>query len=247
MGQNPPGFIVGNADVNGDGFINVLDIIAIVNIIMGGGKTSVISEPADIFLSPGLIRLQSDGTLAGLQFELIGTQLHGVDLRIVQDGYQLVFNIVGDKLLGIIYHPQNTPIPAGTVDLINIVNHQALRWGKVSGANTNPDKVAVNTHGSIAEEFFLEVFPNPNIGAFTARFRLPVTSRVQFSLVDMTGRCVYAGINLAEAVYDKGTYSIDFLKDPTLVRGIHMLQLNALPVNEPGRIITKRVKVVIIE
>ena len=36
LGNSPEPFVFENADVNGDGMVNVLDVVATVNIILGG-------------------------------------------------------------------------------------------------------------------------------------------------------------------------------------------------------------------
>ena len=74
-GQNPQPFLFEAADVNGDGTINVLDIVSIINIILypnGRPGTQGIPEPqtAVYTLENDTLFIDTPTPLAGLQFTL---------------------------------------------------------------------------------------------------------------------------------------------------------------------------------
>jgi len=92
-GNNPDPFYFQNADVNQDGIIDLLDVIATLNLFTQGKATpyqGMESDAADMYLHHDGISLQSDGTLAGLQFEISsGTGI--LDMQVGIPGYQLVY------------------------------------------------------------------------------------------------------------------------------------------------------------
>ncbi|MGB4204422.1 MAG: dockerin type I domain-containing protein, partial [Bacteroidales bacterium] len=157
LGQNPQPFVFENADVNGDGQITVIDVIETLNIILSDGKTlaPVNSSDANIYLNSNNITLQSDGTLAGLQFELTGIE----KLNFALNGYQFLSNVVNGKLIGVIFSFDNTPLPAGEITLFTFNETSGLKWGQVIGGNVNAENVQINKFQN--SEFHLVVFPNP--------------------------------------------------------------------------------------
>jgi hypothetical protein len=176
LGNNPQPFCFENADVNGDGFVNTIDVIGIVNLILNK-KASVPlnSAAANIYLNRDNITLQSDGTLAGLQFEISGQ----VELDFVLPGYQFASNLVDGKLTGIIFTLDNTPLPAGEVTLFNFNETAGLKWGNVIGGNYNAEEVAVN---KFMGDVVLNVFPNP------AKDRLNVQANQVIDFVRLTNQ-----------------------------------------------------------
>ena len=58
----------GVADVNGDGSVNVQDIILIVNMILD--SRAIDADRAEILITPGALLLKSDGFIGGVQMTL---------------------------------------------------------------------------------------------------------------------------------------------------------------------------------
>ncbi len=121
-GNDPEPFYFHNADSNQDGIIDLLDVIATLNLFTQGKATphqGMESDSADMYLLHDGISLRSDGTLAGLQFEVApGTDLPDMQLDI--PGFQLVHLQDGEIMRTMLFSPDNTPVPAGNIRLISL-------------------------------------------------------------------------------------------------------------------------------
>jgi len=176
LGNNPEPFCFENADVNGDGFVNAIDVLGIVNIILNEkASVSLNSAPANLYLNRDNITLQSDGTLAALQFEIAGE----VELNFVLPGYEFMSNEVDGKLIGMIFSFDNTPLPAGEVTLFNFNETAGLKWGNVVAGNYNAEEIAVN---KFMGDVVLNIFPNP------AKDRLNVQANQVIDFVRLTNQ-----------------------------------------------------------
>jgi subtilisin family serine protease len=193
MGNNPEPFCWDNADVTQDGIINVLDVIGTVNIIMGGKKTSTFeinSSAAHIFMNRDGIALESDGTLAGLQFEINGINIENLDFLL--NGFEFVAAEKGNKVLGLIFSFNNTPIPPGKINLFSFgADENNANWGEVIAGNLNAEKVRIFKHVASKPELShavaeINVFPNPSSGLFT----LETSEPLNYQILDMMGRMV---------------------------------------------------------
>jgi hypothetical protein len=237
--------ILDGGDLNGDGQINVLDVVALINIVLGNNnKGTVMSVPADIYLTPGVIMLSSDGTLSGLQFELTGPQVKDLVLTLNLGGFELLYSVEGHTLSGMIYNMDNEPLPAGMINLITMKGDGIIEWGNVIGANFGESEVQVNKHGALDDEFTLMVYPNPSQGEINALFSVPYDSKVNIRLLDFSGRVIS---ELTDAVYTYGEHLINWTNSQTLTTGLYILQMNAISDDAPDKVFRQEVKVVIIK
>ncbi len=159
---NPQPFCFENADVNGSGTINILDVVGTINIILGtkNFNPGFQSEAANIYLNQNSIELHSDGTLAGLQFEIQGIQMDQINLAI--EGFEFIGAVKDGVLTGLVFSYDNTPLPAGLITLFNLNSKINPVWGDIIASNVTADEVQILKHASgIGSEFVLSVFPNP--------------------------------------------------------------------------------------
>lgn len=174
-------FCFDNADINNDGVIDILDVIAVVNIFANDKiivQPGLKSEEANLFMENENIYLESDGTLAGLQFELSGDNLHTMNLKIELPGFEFDYVITEDRLKAIIYSFDNKPLPQGKIRLLS--HHGAnnlLNWEQAKAGNINAIEVDVHTHddtptsaNDIALNDKVEVYPNPASDKVTISF-----------------------------------------------------------------------------
>jgi hypothetical protein len=238
LNANPEPFCFENADVNNDGQINVNDLIGTINIILSGKKSlvpGVNSSAAHIWLNRDNISLQSDGTLAGLQFEIAGMEMGQLSLAL--PGYEFVSSVSDGILTGLIFSYDNTPLPAGNITLFNFAETAGLKWGNVVGGNINAENVAVNVHQ--VSEIQLAAFPNPARGQFTVEVSIPQTSETLITITDMTGREVQ---KLHQGILARGVYRYDL----NLIRsGLYFLQVHATLGN--AEFMSRYLKVVVTE
>jgi hypothetical protein len=249
MGANPEPFCWDNAELTGDGVINVLDIIGTVNIIMVGKTSSpfeINSSAAHIYLNRDGIQLESDGTLAGFQFEI--NAMDAANLNFLLNGYEFVITESGNTLMGLIFSFDNTPIPAGKIDLFSFGNQeQSPEWGAVVAGNLNAEEVPVFKHVAgmptdLAGEFNMLAYPNPSAGITTISVEIPLRSKVVVIVFDMHGREV---LQLAENAVEKGSLQFIINEGNILSKGVYTLQLIATPVDYAGNVYHKNIKLVI--
>ena len=209
IGLNPDPFVFENADVNGDGQVNVFDVIGTINIIIGNKALAPVnSSDANIYLNSNNITLQSDGTLAGLQFELTGIEKLNFELK----GYEFVSNVVNGKLIGVIVSLDLTPLPAGEITLFTFNETSGLKWGQVIGGNVNAANVQINKFQG--GEFQLAVFPNP------AKEVLNVQSNETINFIRLSNQI---GQMVEESVIDASNYTIN---TSNMSKGIYILEVH---------------------
>ncbi len=250
MGLNPAPFCFENADVTEDGIINVLDIIGTVNIILNGSKTSmstVNSEPAHFFIFHEGIELQSDGTLAGLQFELTGCEPESLQLHL--NGYQFVASEMNGKTTAIIFSFDNTPLPAGRIKLFDLSeNHKNTNIESITAGNLNAEEVKVFIHhsdaGTYSKNFMFRTYPNPSRGRFLIELHVPVASLIKIGISDITGRNI---LKFPEADYAEGIQRIEIGGDSELLPGIYFLLIQAVSEQESSAVILISEKLIITE
>jgi hypothetical protein len=194
IGLNPQPFCFENADIDGNGLINVLDVTATINIIIGGKAApfpGLKSGSAHIFLNPDNISLLSDGTLAGLQFEMYNVKPGELELAL--PGFEFASAMQGNKLTGLIYSLNNTPIPAGLITLFE-PTPPGVKWGQALAGNLNAEAVPVILHQQkekIADGIaVLNIYPNPLRTHTTLEYQLEAPGFVHLAIYNQMGKQV---------------------------------------------------------
>lgn len=251
VGTNPAPFCLENADANQDGIINVLDVIATVNLITGGKKmmpAGLVSAESHLTLEPNSIRLNSDGTLAGLQFEIMGSHLDLLNLRLNLPGFEFAQNIMHNKLMGLIYSLENKLIPYGNIELFRFSGNQSnLRWGQVVAGNLNAQNVPVVKSNSLnpdifAEDYKILAFPNPAKGDFTVNIAIPYHSYLTLRILDIVGREI---VKLYEGNLFDGEHAFRVERNNLPNRGVYLLHIEAIPAINSESIISRNLKLIV--
>jgi hypothetical protein len=250
-GSNPQPFCFDNADVNADGFINVQDVVGIVNIVLGGSKSAnqpVRSLPANIYIHDQGIAFESDGTIAGLQFEITGIQVD--DLQFMLPGHELALAKQGDVLTGIVFSFDNTPIPPGKIELFRFNReNQKPGFGQVLAANLNANGVKVFKHNNesefrLNESYDLTLFPNPAGKGFSLDITLPHHAMATLKLIDITGRELKT---IHHGILNAGENRIEVLRPAGLENGVYFLQVQAEASGADQAIFIRNHKIVFID
>ncbi len=218
LSLNPDPFCFENADVNGDNLVNVIDVVETINIILGS-KSAVIpgltSDVAHVYLNENSIDFYSDGTVAGLQFEIAGADPRNLEL--IPDGFEFMSNVVDGKLIGLIFSFDNTPFPSGNISLFNLTGAADLQWVEVIGANVNAQEVKIVKHlhdGSVVPEpLSISAYPNP------ARDLINVVSNHQIESIRIFNQL---GQNVHESMVQKMKTSIHIAH---LRTGVYVLEV----------------------
>ncbi len=247
LSGNPQPFIFDAADVNADDQINLLDVIGVVNIIMNGSKSGLISQPGHIYLKPDEVELSSDGTLAGIQFKLVGNNIAALELKSQLKGFEFVRYISGDTLTGMLFNMHNNSIPQGRVKLFEIKQHPGtLGWGEVFGGNTSGRYVAIFKDEDLLpvdHRYGFSVHPNPAKDFMFTDIQLTSTGEVSLLLYDMYGRRI---ILKDKAILESGRHHFRFDKQQlSLVKGLYILQLHVRPIDKSELPFRKELKLVV--
>ena len=130
-GQNPQPFLFDAADVNGDGTINVLDIVGIINIILYGdqSKDNYEQQTAIYTIEDGVLYINTPVALGGLQFG-IGTRasspavtMDDIELLEAMNGFEIVHCENPDGSLTLLaYSMTGKTVPAGKTALLRFQN-----------------------------------------------------------------------------------------------------------------------------
>jgi hypothetical protein len=182
------------------------------------------SEPAHLYLGDDRIIIQTDGTLAGLQFEIIGAKAENL-IFMLRD-HEVRLSEADNKVTGIIFSLNNTPIPAGRVELFRIENGiERMNWGEVIAANVNANEVKVNTgkdaKNNLSEQFQFNVFPNPSAGEFSLDVTIPEASDVKISIIDLMGK---ETVQVHQGILSAGDHRLQVKTD--VPAGMYFLHLS---------------------
>lgn len=229
IGVEPEVFCFNNADINQDGIINILDIISVVNIF-SEGKANPFEElsslDANMYLHSNGISLDSDGTLAGLQFDFYADQPGKLNMKLVLEKHEMIHKISGNKVSVMVFSIDNAPLPQGKTQIISFNdNAGVISWGDVMAGNLNADEVPVNTHKDEAtsiQEAGIEGFrayPNPASDRLWVEFVNVNESPVTVSLINTHGQ-----VAASKRITEQSAVLVSF-ETGSLASGIYLLRL----------------------
>jgi hypothetical protein len=201
-GQNPQPFLFDAADVNGDGTINVLDIVGIINIILYGdqSKDNYEQQTAIYTIEDGILYINTPVALGGLQFSIAGCSRNDIELLEAMNGFEIVYCDNADGSLTLLaYSMTGKTVPAGKTALLRFQNSnfeiQNLILSDPEGHNVIAIKggeVGIVDAETLPAQI-MKAFPNP----FSGEVRLEITTGFdskELTLVfhDITGHQVHS-------------------------------------------------------
>ncbi len=232
--DNPhPDFVEENADVTGDGVIEVADVVALTNLILERtNETSdpMVSNTAEIYIENNEVCLFSDGTLAGLQFQMIVDDAGELELKLLPQDLRFVYNVRGDTINGVIYSFDNISFKENETRLLKIENLESdLKWGNVLAANIEAQSVEVetmdfttHTGGPDYNALNFKVFPNPNKGKFSLGFELTNQANITVRMFDLYGREV---LDIPLKSYNAGYNQIEINRTVDFPAGVYIIEI----------------------
>ncbi|MFO8066489.1 MAG: agmatine deiminase family protein [Bacteroidales bacterium] len=251
LGNPDPNFNEDAADANQDTEINVSDIVAISNLILDGAKSNGTmpsdAEKAYIFIEDEKLKLESDGNLTALQFQIIADNANDINLEALLSDYQFAHSVKENIITVVIYNIQNSSIPDGIIDLLNLENINDYEWGYLIASDYNANNVELlPKNATMISEFDIsevniEAFPNPNSGDFSVIADVPKDMFVGVELFDITGRKI---IEIAPSFYTKGINQIEISNNKS-ERGFYFLRVNGY--NSANNLLFKKTLKIIIE
>jgi len=175
-----------NGDLNSDGSVDVLDIVMIVNIILGEDLArGEKTENAVIYYGNGYCKYEADGAIAGIQLDVRGD--YNITSDYLPGGWELVYN----ESTIMLYSLDGSSLEIETLfeyngDLIIVESIVADWYG--SDVLVRED--------FLPDAFSLErAYPNPFNPVTTLQYALPEDSRVSLTIYNLQGRVVAELVN----------------------------------------------------
>ena len=196
--------IENSADLNQDGIINVVDILQIVNIIIV--NINVDATIATISIDGESLNISGDGYIGGVQMKIS----HGVDFELNLNKDSFVSEYITD----------------GKITSIIVIAPQNEKIFSTSNSFKIDEVLVTNSYSSIdvihPSEFSIDkVYPNPFNPVTNIEFSLPRDIEISINIYDLRGQKIYtlysgfksSGIHTIEwnAVgYSSGIYFLKF-------------------------------------
>jgi hypothetical protein len=177
------------ADLNGDGSINIQDIILVINLILGPRFDSASS--AQLIDTGSEMKMKADGYIGGVQMTL----KHSVDFSIVLTDQAMDisnYRTVGNETILVIVAPISDELftYSGDFEIVDII------------VASSEGRIKVNT----PIEFKLNsAYPNPFNPSTNISYSLPHKGDINLSVYNISGQLIQT---LATGEKDAGSYSL---------------------------------------
>jgi hypothetical protein len=207
-------------DANGDATLNILDIVGIVNFILGTGAIEV--ECAADFNVDGTVNILD---IVGMVNCILGTGSCGDGLARTVIGEEAVASLVANKLEinsyvgGIQFDGRLTSEVVGS-DIVESANGKTLIYNLVNGTletssftfEDTPENMIVassvgeNVQVAIVSEYaVMSNYPNPFNPQTTISYELNVSGNMELAVYNMLGQQI---VSLANGFVEAGDYSM---------------------------------------
>lgn len=200
-GQNPQPFLFDAADVNGDGIINVLDIVGIINIILYGDnqdKGNYEQQSAVYTIENDTLYINTPVALSGLQFCIGDCTRNDIELLEAMKGFEIVNCTNPDGSLTLLaYSMSGKTVPAGKSALLLLGGKELndIVLSDTEGHNVialKGDEVGIVDAETLPAQI-MKAFPNP----FSSEVRLDITTgadskALRLVVYDVLGHQVHA-------------------------------------------------------
>lgn len=208
-GQNPQPFLFDATDVNGDGQINVLDIVGIINIILHpdsyNSKAEFDQQTAIYTIEDGILYVNTPVALGGLQFNIANCNFADIEILEAMQGFEIVNTQNPDgSLMLLAYSMSGVEVPAGKTALLRIGNKEIenIVLSDTEGHNViaiNGDALGMTDIENLPAQI-QKAFPNPFEREVQIEFVIGKENchKAQLHFTDMMGRTVeVVGVSLS--------------------------------------------------
>ena len=198
--QGDENIFLGNAadlllgDMNGDGVLNVLDVVTLVTCVLAGDCAGRIDDATESTITMGDLHtyIEANGFIGGVQMTL----QHGPDfsLSLTEKCYYADYLTVGNKTRLMIITPETDELFSfnGDVEITEIIV-----------ANSSSE---VQVEISVVQKYSLgKAFPNPFNPITTISYSIPELNLVTIKVFDLNGRVIET---LLQQTQNPGNYQL---------------------------------------
>lgn len=225
--QNPQPFIFEAADVNSDTYVNILDVVGTLNIIITPDAASAmtVDNAATYSVEDGVLYIESPVALGGVQL-LLNTTADKFEAMEALDGFELVTSRQSENsCLVLAYSMSGRSIATGRQAILKLgdATIDEIILSDARGTNVLAVNADVSGVGSIEAMQMSLPYPNP----FTTELNVPYIigqngdNDVKITVTDLAGRTVAA----YEAVNGIGSYTWTWTPGKTVADGVYFVSL----------------------
>ena len=226
--QNPKPFILEAADVNEDGIINVLDVVAVLNSIINPSYVGVMeaNNTAIYSIENGILYVETPVALGGVQF-LFGVDEDAEIKPLASlDGFEKVSGWRGeDEYMFIAYSLSGKTIPIGRHALLEIGDAELsdIVLSDTHGHNVLPINSTTSNLGVVEQMQLSSPYPNPFREQIVVPYLIGQAGEYEVRMVfsDVTGRT----IDVYTTTNSFGSYSYTWIPAQDLLMGVYFVSL----------------------
>ena len=206
MFQNPQPFYFKNADVNGDGIINVGDVSGTILIIFGG-KSACETGDVQYQIENGVLYMYNASPVSALQIAL--SESSDVEIK----GFVVNQGMTPDGYMVVAYNFDGTVFEAGVHALCQ-VNDAEVNYFIASNACGDVMDGRDGAFLGINDNTMAPAYPNP----FSTSVTISNNANAEFVVTSMTGQVVYRAATSGDFVWtpenvNSGVYFINVYVD----------------------------------
>jgi len=183
------GGTIDGGDINGDGAINVIDVVQLVNLVLGGSARSTDAQGATIIIGENSLSVTADGYIGGIQMTL--SHGNGFELNLTNNALVAEYKTSGTTTTFVVVEPN---------DEVIFTSNQSFEVANSIIANSN-EEISVNT---ISDFGLSAAYPNPFNPSTTVSLTVPSAGHVSVKVYNLVGQVV--GV-LADGMMEANMYS----------------------------------------
>jgi hypothetical protein len=226
--QNPQPFIFEAADVNADGVVNILDVVATINIIMNPSSAGIMSvdNTATYYIENGILYVETPVALGGVQFSFVADKDAEIKPLEALDGFEKVTNWINDyELVFMAYSMSGKTIPVGRHALLEIGDAElsSIVLSDTQGHNVLPIDGTTTNLGVVEQMQLSAPYPNPFREQVVVPYLIGQSGEhaVRMVFTDVAGRT----INVYTTTNDFGSYSYTWTPAEGMLPGVYFVSL----------------------
>ena len=226
--QNPQPFIFEAADVNSDGVVNILDVVATINIIMNPSLAGIMSvdNTATYYIENGILYVETTVALGGVQFSFVADKDAEIKPLAALDGFEKITNWTSDtELMFMAYSMSGKTIPAGRHALLEIGDAElsSIVLSDTQGHNVLPINGTTTNLGVVEQMQLSSPYPNPFREQVVVPYLIGQSGEhaVRMVFTDVAGRT----IDVYTTANDFGSYSYTWTPAESMQPGVYFVSL----------------------